>query len=207
MPQWQRRPVSHYLIRNFSSFAPSCSLAFSQRGLRPRPVQVSLGSSGFKYLAATVRPLPPRPPKTSLSLKPASATIVSIFLRRSLRLRSCAVARAFLTFSSSSCSSRRLSRSSSLDGSLAISTCSPFLPNADTSTWIEFNGKKDIKASTPIFFRVSRYGTVFALGGAHGHSSRPHHMDQHYHLLDERLHRMKFFPPALVALSIGISIR
>ena len=49
-------------------------------------------------MAATVRPLPPRPPKMSVSLKPASATMDSIFLRNSVRLRSWALALAFLSF-------------------------------------------------------------------------------------------------------------
>jgi hypothetical protein len=34
------------------------------------------------------------------------------------------------------------------------------LPNADSSTWIEFNGKEDIKASMPIFVRILLRGTI-----------------------------------------------
>src|SRR4029079_2283191 len=77
-----------YFIRYFSIFPPSCNFAVSQRGLRPRPVQVSLGSSGLAYLAATVLPLPPRPPKISLTLKPAPVIKASAFLRTSALLRS-----------------------------------------------------------------------------------------------------------------------
>ena len=53
---------SAYLIRNSSRFAllPLVAAAI-QRGIRPRPVQVSEGFLGLRYLGATFPPLPPRP--------------------------------------------------------------------------------------------------------------------------------------------------
>ena len=80
--------IVFHLMRNFSTRSPALTLAASQRGLRPRPLQVCEGSSGLAYLAATLRPLPPRPPNRSLSLKPAWAAIDSSFCRSSERLRS-----------------------------------------------------------------------------------------------------------------------
>src|SRR5262249_22473887 len=75
-----------YLMRDFAIRSPFFNLAASQRGLRPRPVQVSFASSGFAYLAATLRPLPPRPPKRSDILKPAAATMASTLSLRSVRV-------------------------------------------------------------------------------------------------------------------------
>src|SRR5262245_55133084 len=106
-------PFRFYLIKNFSMRSPPFNFAASHLGLRPRPVQVSDGSSGLAYFAATVRPFPPRPPKISLTLKPALAISASTLLRTSARVRSSALALAFFNFNSSSCSSLKdiLSRS------------------------------------------------------------------------------------------------
>src|SRR5690242_11106592 len=112
-----------YLSRNFSCLSPAFNLAASQRGLRPRPVQVSEGLSGLAYLAATFRPLPPRPAKRSPILNPALAAIDSSFCRSSDRLRSWTLAFAFLTFSSYSWSSLK----DILSGSFAMCGSSLFV--------------------------------------------------------------------------------
>src|SRR5271156_6113787 len=48
-------------IRKSSSFFPPLTAALSQRGLRPRPAQVSVGFSGLRYFGATGPFGPPRP--------------------------------------------------------------------------------------------------------------------------------------------------
>jgi hypothetical protein len=50
-------------IKKSSSSLPPLIAAASQRGLRPRPAQVSAGFSGLRYLGATG---PIRPPRASL---------------------------------------------------------------------------------------------------------------------------------------------
>ena len=72
-----------YLIRKSSRLAlfPLVAAAI-QRGIRPRPVQVSAEFLGLRYLGATLPPLPPRPrPNRSWISNPAClATAVSFSL-------------------------------------------------------------------------------------------------------------------------------
>src|SRR6516162_7629922 len=111
--------LSALAIKKSSSFLPPLIAAVSQRGLRPRPAQVSAGLPGLRYLGATdpVRPprpnlmaFPPRPPKPeslescasssrrrSVTFAPIAA---SILLFRSCNLATDIVLRAIMVFSS-----------------------------------------------------------------------------------------------------------
>jgi len=52
--------LTAWAMLKFSSFLPALIAAASQHGFKPRPIQVSLGFSGLRYLGAT-GPRMPRP--------------------------------------------------------------------------------------------------------------------------------------------------
>src|SRR5690606_39107580 len=53
-PASGRRDTAYFSIRNSSTCRPSAVRAASQRGWRPRPVQLSSGLSGLRYFGGTL---------------------------------------------------------------------------------------------------------------------------------------------------------